>query len=155
MITKNSFVPLVFLMFILTGSLSGQNRSNRLKLAMAIESSEKIFFEGASDRNASCHITFTGQITETDSTYGYSLTYNLKEIDLDQTEIVNLSDPDAVALLVRCKSNERCIQFKPFDKKQRSYPSFEVFVKDGTDKTTLESLLLHLKEIQLIISEKL
>ncbi|MDO8897424.1 MAG: hypothetical protein Q7V19_07215 [Bacteroidales bacterium] len=155
MITQKNFVSLLFLIVFLTGTLPAQNQSDRLKLAMAIESAETIFYEGASGRNASCHITYAGQITETDSTYNYSLTYNIKEIDLDLTEIVELTDPDSVALLLKCKRNERCIQYKPFDKKERSHPSFEVFVKDGTDKTSLETLLFHLKEIQLILAEKM
>jgi hypothetical protein len=155
MITQKGFVSICFLAVFVTGTLAAQNQSDRLKLAMAIESAETIFYEGASGRKASCHITFTGQITETDSTYNYSLTYNIKEIDLDLTEIMELTDPDSVALLLRCKRNERCIQYKPFGKKERSQPSFEVFVKDGTDKNSLETLLFHLKEIQLILSEKM
>jgi hypothetical protein len=151
MISKKNTLLLVTLIFLLKPFVSAQNTTERLKLAISIEKAEKIFYNGAITRNAYCHITNSGQITEIDSTYSYYLTYNLKEIDLELTEIVELTDPDAVALLVRCKRNERCIQFRSFGKKERSYPSFEVFVSDGIEKDSLNQLLFQLKEIQLII----
>lgn len=154
MISKKIGLILILLVFLI-GSLSAQSQSERLKLAMSIESAEKIFYDGASTRNASCHITNSGQIAEIDSTFSYILKYNLKEIDLELSEIVEMTNPDAVALLIRCKKNERCIQFKSFGKRERSYPSFEVFVRDGTDKTNFELLLLQLKEIQRILLNKM
>ncbi|PKP52316.1 MAG: hypothetical protein CVT92_09520 [Bacteroidetes bacterium HGW-Bacteroidetes-1] len=139
---------LVIILCFIASDLFSQLKVERLKIATSVQIIEGLFYAGVGDRKASCHITGGGNIIETDSTYQYEVSYLIQEIDLENTTIIETEKPKGFALLIRCKNNQQCINYKPFNEKQRYFDVFETFVSEANSKEALLKILSELKEIQ-------
>lgn len=119
-----------------------------VKRATAINMVEQLFSFAVADSQTGVHITMNGMVEEWDSLSHFSIRYQLREMDLQQAEIMHFEAANEVALLLPCMRNEYCVKLTGGNNKQKLYSSVHAFTMPGNKERALAEILDMLKEIR-------
>lgn len=119
-----------------------------VRRAKAINMVEQLFSFAVPDSLTGVHIVMNGMVEEWDSLSQFSIRYQLREMDLQQAEIMHFEEANEVALLLPCMQNDNCVKLTDFSKKQKYYSSVHAFTMPGNKERVLAEILELLKEIR-------
>jgi hypothetical protein len=138
-----------FGMLVFTGaSLTLFGQQNKIKLVSAINTVEEIFAEVYPGNHTGIHISVSGMVEEWDSTYHYTMRYDLRDIDLSLATVVENKASKEMYIDLLCKQQQNCIKLTEHGKGHRYYSNAQAFAMPASEERKLEEILLQLKLIQ-------
>lgn len=138
-----------FVMLVFAGaSLNLFGQQNKIKLVSAINTVEEIFAEVYPGNHTGIHISVSGMVEEWDSTYRYTMRYDLRDIDLQLAAIVENTTNKELYIELICIQQQNCIQLTEQGKGHRYYNNAQAFAMPASEERKLEEILLKLKLIQ-------
>ena len=135
-------------------SLGAQSNADQLRKAQIIDSVQMLFYKGVAERNASLQLGRNGILTETDSTYGYSLSFDLTDVDFGNAMIVKVGDDSALGITLTCKMHARCFAYKAFGRRQKYLLQVNALIDDRGDERTLQIMLDLLMRLQVLLEQQ-
>ncbi len=123
-------------------------QQNKIKLVSAINAVEEIFGLVYPGNRMGVNISVSGMIEEWDSTYRYTMRYDLRDIDLSLATVVENTASKELYIDLVCKQQQNCIKLTEQGKGHRYYSSAQAFAMPVSEERKIEEILLYLHSIQ-------
>lgn len=136
------------MIMIALASHHGFAQQNKTNLVSAINAVEDIFGLVYPGNRMGVHISVNGMIEEWDSTYRYTMRYDLRDIDLSLATVVENKASKELYIDLVCKQQQNCIKLTEQDKGHRYYSSAQAFAMPVSEERKIEEILLYLHSIQ-------
>lgn len=123
-------------------------QQNKMKLVSSIQTIEEIFGLVYPGNQTGVHMTMSGMVEEWDSTFHFTMRYDLREIDLSMAEIVQDETGMELYIDLLCKQQQNCIKLTAQGRKPSYYSSAQAFAMPASEERKLAEILIHLRIIQ-------
>jgi hypothetical protein len=144
---KSLFITLLVLslfMFINTA----HTQESRQSLVHAINKLETTLEKILHADSQRIFVSMKGIVEEWDTSHTYRMIYDVREIDLTEVNIVQISDRSEAALLLNCKIQDNCVKVEEKDKKVKYFNQIYAFTLPIEKQRHLAEIYELLVEIQ-------
>ncbi|MBS4057170.1 MAG: hypothetical protein KGZ82_07635 [Bacteroidales bacterium] len=143
---------LVLLVFVLgIQPVWAQYSASQVKMVNAMRTFDELMAVSYPEGDARCQITKDGVVEQWDSTFTVRFAFDLRDIDFEKAEVVQVEKSDYYAIFLPCRFDQNCIERATTGKKTKYFRSTNAFVMPAMKQKQLGSLMDALINIQRLL----
>lgn len=142
----------VLVVFMLIGqAVHAQYSASQVKMVNAMRTFDGLMAVSYPEGDARCQITKDGVVEQWDSTFTVRFAFDLRDIDLEKAEVVQVEKSDYYAIFLPCRFDQNCIERATTGKKTKYFRSTNAFLMPAMKQKQLASLIDALVNIQRLL----
>lgn len=142
----------VLVVFILIGpAVHAQYSASQVKMVNAMRTFDELMAASYPEGDARCQITKDGVVEQWDSTFTVRFAFDLRDIDFEKAEVVQVEKSDYYAIFLPCRFDQNCIERASTGKKAKYFRSTNAFLMPAMKQKQLASLMDALVNIQRLL----